>query len=214
MYQHVISLGHFCSVAQELERLHLRSFSGPFDWIISDFSGVMALIDDGFADFLTPAYLCPHQTLPHIIRNQKYGISFYHDFTSGPPISEQLPMIKDKYERRIVRFYKAIKEATLFVRYIQNEEEWQFIRIDYVAILKQRRKWNKENDLLLIANSDLPIEAPNELLLYTVEKDENDVVARKFLDKNKRLFDYLQGAIISEAARKRNLLWYEQKVKH
>lgn len=71
-----------------------------------------------------------------------------------------------------------------------------------------------ENMLLLIANSDLGTEERNGLLLFTVEKDENNLVAKKFLDKNKRLLDYLQGPIIPETTRRRNLLWYEHKVKN
>lgn len=31
-YENVISLGYFCSVASEIERLGLRRHSGPFDW--------------------------------------------------------------------------------------------------------------------------------------------------------------------------------------
>lgn len=38
-YENFISLGYFCSVALELQRLGLRSCSSPFDWCISEWSG-------------------------------------------------------------------------------------------------------------------------------------------------------------------------------
>lgn len=35
-YESVISLGYFCSVAIELEKMGIRNFSTPFDWLITD----------------------------------------------------------------------------------------------------------------------------------------------------------------------------------
>ena len=46
-----VSLGHFCSVANELEMLGLRTEALPFDWVISDFEGIILLIKDRFNDF-------------------------------------------------------------------------------------------------------------------------------------------------------------------
>ena len=43
-----ISLGYFCSVASELERYGLRGESYPFDWVISDFGGVVEAIQNNF----------------------------------------------------------------------------------------------------------------------------------------------------------------------
>lgn len=51
-YKHVISLGYFCSVALELERIGLRNTAYPFDWCISDFSGVIEAIENGFSEWL------------------------------------------------------------------------------------------------------------------------------------------------------------------
>lgn len=51
-YKHVISLGFFCSVALELERKGVRDASYPFDWLISDFQGVIKVIENRFYDFL------------------------------------------------------------------------------------------------------------------------------------------------------------------
>lgn len=40
MFKHIISLGHFCGVAQELERLGLRDASYPFEWLITSSSAL------------------------------------------------------------------------------------------------------------------------------------------------------------------------------
>ena len=47
-YSNFISLGYFCGVAEDLERIGLRSFSSPFDWLITDFKGVIKLIENRF----------------------------------------------------------------------------------------------------------------------------------------------------------------------
>lgn len=39
IYQNYISLGYFCGVAQDLEKLGLRNTSSPFDWCITDLGG-------------------------------------------------------------------------------------------------------------------------------------------------------------------------------
>ena len=51
-YKNYISLGYFCNVASDLEQLGLRNTSSPFDWVISDFEGVIQAIDNQFSDFM------------------------------------------------------------------------------------------------------------------------------------------------------------------
>ena len=52
MFKHIISLGHFCGVAQELERLGLRDASYPFDWLITKREPLHRLINNHFDGFL------------------------------------------------------------------------------------------------------------------------------------------------------------------
>ena len=45
MFDHVISLGWFCSPAHEIRRIGLRDASYPFDWLIThNFSIIINLI--------------------------------------------------------------------------------------------------------------------------------------------------------------------------
>ncbi len=124
-FEHIISLGHFCGVAQELERLGLRDASYPFDWLITQRSAAEELIENRFEDFLTYDLLYQDSQHPGIYRNKRYGfgVSFYHDFSAFIPLKEQLDAVTQKYNRRIHRFYDAIREPTLFIRYINNEED-------------------------------------------------------------------------------------------
>lgn len=57
VYRHYISLGYFCEVARDLEKLGLRDYSSPFDWGISCFKNVIEAIDYEFEGFLDYANL-------------------------------------------------------------------------------------------------------------------------------------------------------------
>ena len=50
-YSNIISLGFFCSVATEIERIGMRSCSYPFDCVISDFKNVEDMIENHFQNF-------------------------------------------------------------------------------------------------------------------------------------------------------------------
>ncbi len=215
-YEHFISMGYFCSVALELERIGLRSTSSPFDWCISNYKGVIAAIENHFEDFLSYEYLLQSDAVRGHYFNEKYKIWFYHDFDKYHSLEEQLPSVRDKYMRRIERFYTEIKAPTLFVRYISDEvlneynksEELEWIEKNNHYILSLLKSFNEENDIVYIANGGV---TSNNI--YNVEKDENDVVARRPLDKNTVLkdlfmsFDYKprqKNIDIFNAKRKRN----------
>lgn len=117
-----ISLGYFCSVASELEKLGLRTESSPFDWVISDFEGDINNIKNHFADYLDYIFLSQDKQNREIYKNIKYNICFFHDFNKYTSLKKQLPHVAEKYNRRIERFYKSITSPTLFIRYISDEE--------------------------------------------------------------------------------------------
>lgn len=121
-YHHYISLGFFYSVALELERIGLRSTSSPFDWCISNFEGVIEAINNRFVDFFNYDYLFQSDKEHQNYLNTKYNIWFYHDFDKYHTLESQLQEVKQKYDRRINRFYEDISEPTLFIRYILTME--------------------------------------------------------------------------------------------
>ena len=68
-----ISLGYFCSVASELEKLGLRTESSPFDWVISDFEGVLLAIQNNFSDYLNYSFLAQNKQNHSVYKNIKYN---------------------------------------------------------------------------------------------------------------------------------------------
>lgn len=51
MFDNFISLGWKCKVAASIEKYGLRSCSGPFDWCVTEFKGVIETIDSNFSGF-------------------------------------------------------------------------------------------------------------------------------------------------------------------
>lgn len=210
-YDNIISLGFFCSTALELERIGLRSNSNPFDWILSyDISKVIYLINNKFEDFLNIKYLKQYRSNPNFYVNTKYDIHFYHDFDKYKTLEEQIEDIDNKYRRRINKFYEVIKSKTLFVRYISSKEECIYIEENLHKILKVLRSFNQENDIIFVANEDIK---SDKLEIFNVEVDNEDTVARKFIEKNIKLEKYLTSNIYDYKKRVENLNVYSRKQK-
>ena len=169
-------------MASELEKIGLRTVSSPFDWVVSDFEGVIEAIRHHFVDFLNYEYLYQSKCEHGHYKNTKYNIEFFHDFDEYASLEEQLPAIQKKYERRINRFYKMITEPTVFIRYISDEatidgvsQELIYIEKNYDWIEELLKTFNASNEILFIANEGV---LSTKFIIYNVKKDENDTVAR------------------------------------
>lgn len=159
--------------------------------------GVHELIENGFQDFLNFEFLYQDQDNHGYYKNIKYGIWFFHDFDKYNSLESQLPKVKERYKRRIERFYKVITNPTLFIRYISsaNQEEGKSLELDeierdYEKILKLLKKFNSQNEIVFIANSDI---SSNKIKIFNVEKDKEDSVARMPFEKNAELRNYFDG---------------------
>lgn len=213
MKQHYISLGYFCSIATELECLGLRNESSPFDWLISDFEGVILAIKNRFADFVEYDYLKQNRYHHQYYLNTKYNIQFFHDFTQYATLKEQLPMVQKKYQRRIERFYKSISEPTLFVRYISDEylvngisKELLWIEENYDAIIALLKSFNEDNEILFIANEGV---TSSKIFIHNVQKDKGDVVNRHPIVNTPSLFEVFNSFDVPE--KQDNILRYKRK---
>ncbi|WP_172136085.1 DUF1796 family putative cysteine peptidase [Adlercreutzia sp. ZJ473] len=206
-FEHIVSLGYFCSVALELERFGLRDTSGPFDWVISPWWGVCQLMNDGFSDLFMPDLFEQDPTIPEHYRNAKYGIAFYHDFDRWRPFGDQLPMVRDKYVRRIERFYENALEPTLFVRYVRDEAELDNLTYTLPGIMGILRGFNRDSDIMLVGNrSDLG----SGRIDFSFDPDRGDVVARRFLDNDPLLAEKLVASYPC-LKRKSNIARYAAK---
>ena len=203
MYSHIISLGHFCGTASELERVGLRGASYPFDWVISDLDGVLSLMENGFKEFLEVRYMQQSATNRSLFHNTKYDIQFFHDFDKYTPMVQQIDSVREKYDRRIARLYRSIKEPTLFVRYVSDQQEGEYLSNSKDHVNEILLGPNSNNSLLLVANRGISLRGFDDI--YVVDPDQNDSVARKFLDANSELMRFLTSDIYDSAAREENI---------
>lgn len=152
-YVNFISLGWFCAMARALEETGLRTQSSPFDWCISSWYGVEKAISTHFEGYLDEDNLSQEIEERNHYRNDIYGIAFYHDFDQFHPLHEQLPAVKQKYERRIHNFYENINRPTMFFRYICTDDgydEWNYVMSNYHRIIKLIKSFNSNNDIVFL----------------------------------------------------------------
>ncbi len=158
-----VSLGSNCDVAYSLEFSGLRHAAFPLDWLLTiDGNKFIELIENGFQHFLDEEFLAWNN---HVLVNSYYHIEFRHDF-------EPLPELREKYQRRIDRFYKL------------NEYQGKvfFIRIPYIEATNPTLYWPNEEALQISTdwanrlNSVLKKCFPNLdfILVITNIFDEND----------------------------------------
>lgn len=206
-YQHVISLGHFCAVASELERLGYRDASLPFDWLITPIESVIYMIETNFHDFLVLDNLKRDDKRKYIIKDTKYNIAFYHDYKPNQAIETQHDFVKAKYDRRIKRFYDYITEKTLFIRYIESKKEYEYICENYNHIMSVLQKYNKDNDLMLVSKDIKATRLP----MYTLYLENVPYkTPQKFAKANKELYKVLISLPYPEEKRKLNKKRYKK----
>lgn len=121
-FDEIVSLGGRCQVAWQLENNGLRKYAYPFDWFTTLFPSLISFIEHNGQNFLdldkiqiVGAY--PGDPLRLEVVDTLYGIVSYHDFLSDP-FMQNYTDIKNKYDRRIERFFKLLhsKKRVLFVR--------------------------------------------------------------------------------------------------
>lgn len=214
-FENVVSLGFFCSVAHDIEELGLRSCSGPFDWVWSTWNGVYSAMQNEFSNYMPIENLAQSSHENCIYADREQGIVFFHDFTKYKSLEKQYKDVKAKYDRRIGYFYENIKNPTLFIRYIwdgthngKRMNEILQVEKDYVDFLKLIKKYNKDNEVIFIANNDLHSDT---LPIFYVEKDKGDMVSRKPVLANQSLKEYLEN--MEFVNREKNLKKYSAKKK-
>lgn len=185
-FRHVISLGFFCGAAQEIERYGLRDGSYPLDWVICGIDQTLGLLEADFDGFLRIENLARDVEFPYVVRDGSWGIDLYHDFAVDVSIGEQHEAVAAKYLRRIERFRAAVREPTLFVRYVANLDEHQYLNENLDRLRSLIKGWNTESQLVLVANRGIPDHCGSEPV-YLVRPDAGDTVARQFLKRNRAL---------------------------
>jgi hypothetical protein len=94
----IIPIGIDCGIAGFLKRNNLRTFSYPFDWVVS-YMGVSKCIEDNFKLFTEPL---------NDNRINNYDIYFHHDFENINSFNND----KEKYVRRCQRLINLLETST------------------------------------------------------------------------------------------------------
>jgi len=122
-----ISLGMNCGCARNFERRNLSEAFFPFDWNITEPDSIYRILENDFKDFLKQENLVIKPGNPrmyHVI-DTVYNIKIVHDFTKKGTALHDYEHVKDKYYRRIARFYHALtlKKPVYFFRAVITKQE-------------------------------------------------------------------------------------------
>lgn len=144
-YDAVVSLGNMCQVAHQLDINNKRGPAYPLDWVIVPFPSLCFFIANEGQLFLQPdqLVLCENQVdgqgngnVQTFIKDLYYQIEFVHDFEYTHDFLKDYATIKEKYDRRVERFFELLnsKKKVLLVRRGINYQ--QAVLLD--ELLKQK----------------------------------------------------------------------------
>lgn len=198
-FNHIVSLGFFCGVSQELEKIGIREAYLPFDWVISNLKTVNELIENKFDLLFNTDYLYRDENYQYIVKHKNYNFDFYHDFDIGKTIEEQIERVRSKYNKRITRFYELLNssETILFVCYINDSElEMTNEILKLITILNQ---YNLIYRIIFIKNHETilnPIPEDIHILhFFNTEKYKNDYVNRNFITDTFEINSFFQNDV-------------------
>lgn len=190
-FQNIISLGHFCAPAMQLEKYGFRRASYPFDWlIIRDFRLVLYLIQNGYSDtdFLEPSCFAQAKKKKMYYQNVKTKVRFLHDFDAFRSFEQQWDDFSNKYTRRMLRFQRDISTPTLFIRYIGSKEELCFISNNIDSIDLMIKEKCAQNEILYVCDSNLK----PEIDIYVTQTEDGKVNFAFMENPDKGLLDWLR----------------------
>lgn len=192
MFKAFISLGWACVTAASMEKYGLRDGSYPFDWVWSQFYGVLHFLENDFEDFLLRDHLSVDGE--HFY-DRKWGIDFIHDGSIAK--SEDYAAVCAKYRRRIDRFRKTTKDGNIcFIRCVRNREEVRWIKENRTYISRIINKFPQSKIVFVLHKGlgrdiDLPFDC------YTMDlygwMGDTRYQLRSTFDTNKDFISYCQG---------------------
>lgn len=182
MYAHIISLGHRCAIAWQVERYFNYPEHYFFDWLITPFDSLLRLFEQQFENFaaldqlevweVPNARLRPGILLDTVIET-RYGIGMHHDFPrEGLAVDRaRIPVcvadVQSKYRHKAQKLLAVLRQAgpVLFVRTegnfdVKREAQKSVLRAEQI---EQFMAWvhtqNPQLDFdLLLVNMEEPID--------------------------------------------------------
>lgn len=210
MFENFVSVGYYCGVAAAMSKLGIRSSSGPFDWYISSFEGVLNCLEEDFEDFLKKENIKLDEN-KIAFWNMKY--SFYLGHEIKVSFEKDYDSICRKYAHRINNFQEQIKRKTCFIRAIQNVQELEYILNNLPRINAVIKKSNEANEIVYIVNRNIAKKQSLSYPFFIVSSSyggSSMEELRTLFDTNMELQDFFIHNF-DETKRYKNLLFDLQK---
>ena len=168
-YDFVCSIGSDCGCAGHLVRNRLRRASYPLDWVGTWYKGIVGvarIVESDFAGFLMLENLRREPNPPRAAQDDHdhdyyhdvgLSVDFAHDFPVDIPVDKAYPQVREKYERRISRFYRSVDDSnrTLFVYWTWRDSPSPDDILRATAIFRTKFP-ERRIDLLVMRNADRP----------------------------------------------------------
>lgn len=156
----IIPIGCDCRMASRLRAMGIRKLAFPFDWYRSSLDIIFNCFEHDFDHFTDAQYIINSnssdvypQYFP--VKQSFYGISFWHDFSYAwidgkllfvkEKFKEELEFMRDKYNARIGRLYRALAVGRPVYLCYCAPDDWdsQKVSIDFNKI------WLRKLSMLL-----------------------------------------------------------------
>lgn len=123
-YDAIINLGGDCQVAYQLHLHGLRSYALPFDAWITSYDSLQSILKNKFEGFLEASnFTFVDEAKNNGVRecyilDQKYDVRIIHEGKTLEEFQQNYQEIRQKYQRRITRFFDFIESSVypLFIR--------------------------------------------------------------------------------------------------
>lgn len=209
IFVNFISLGCCCYVAGDLERMGLRNSSMPFDWTRTRLRVIKDALFNQFENYLLYDDLYQYKNNPHIYEGCDAGVVFPHDFVAWRSLKSQFSNVKEKYQRRINRFFIEIEKPTVVIRYCWDEEELNELLQTYDEWTSFFKKYNENNEFVIITHNGIREERPEQMNIFFVEKGEDGKDNLNPIRNCPELYVILNEAKFKN--REKNIQHYEKK---
>ena len=122
-FDKIISLGCNCELTWNIRKHFGIERAYPLDWWITPFQALWKLLDSRFNDLFNTDNL---EVSPDLltVKDKYYNLLYHHDFRRtkddkiiADNISQQIPLVRQKYDMLIDRFFKDLQnKRVLFIR--------------------------------------------------------------------------------------------------
>lgn len=114
-------------------------------------------IDTDFQDFLLPENLERYDECVRHFRDKKSDVRFLHESLD---FEKEYEKLKEKYRLRIERFLAKTRSRTCYLRSIDNEEEFTYIKQNAEWIRRVIQKQNHDSEIVFLCRKQLSVSDP------------------------------------------------------